>query len=225
MSASSIIAEASMKAAGMEEAALNDSTDITISGDGSWKTRGHSSNVGVCTAIGVSSGKVVNIDVMSSFCKGCNTYKKAKSGTRYKSWQKQHMSSCQKSHHGSAGKMEVDGMKQIFQRSVAERKVHYLSYIGDGDTKTFKEISESQPYGADISIEKIECVGHIQKRMGTRLRKLKTNLQKKLSDGKTIGGKGRLIDSLIDKLTPHYGNAIRGNKDSAYDMRKNIWAI
>ncbi|GFU67741.1 hypothetical protein TNCV_3134061 [Trichonephila clavipes] len=51
--------------------------------------------------------------------------------------------------------------------------------------------------------------------MGTRLRKLKlVYSKKKLSDGKTIGGKGRLTDSLIDKLAHYYGNAIRCNSTS-----------
>ncbi|GFU77957.1 uncharacterized protein TNCV_521571 [Trichonephila clavipes] len=47
----------------------------------------------------------------------------------------------------------------------------------------------------------------------------------KLSDGKTIGGKGRLTDSLIDKLAHYYGNAIRCNSTSVKEMRKAIWAV
>ncbi|GFT48680.1 uncharacterized protein TNCV_4632331 [Trichonephila clavipes] len=59
--------------------------------------------------------------------------------------------------------------------------------------------------------------------MGTRLRKLiLVYSKKKLSDGKTIGGKGRLTDSLIDKLAHYYGNAIRCNSTSVKEMRKAI---
>ncbi|GFU86335.1 uncharacterized protein TNCV_1314451 [Trichonephila clavipes] len=47
----------------------------------------------------------------------------------------------------------------------------------------------------------------------------------KLSDGKTIGGKGRLTDSLIDKLAHYYGNAIRCNSTSVKEIRKAIWAV
>ncbi|GFU26715.1 uncharacterized protein TNCV_1837871 [Trichonephila clavipes] len=62
--------------------------------------------------------------------------------------------------------------------------------------------------------------------MGTRLRKLKlVYSKKKLSDGKTIGGKGRLTDSLIDKLAHYYGNAIRCNSTTVKEMRKAIWAV
>ncbi|GFV86746.1 uncharacterized protein TNCV_3964761 [Trichonephila clavipes] len=86
--------------------------------------------------------------------------------------------------------MEVDGMLRIFNRSEKLHNLKYSNYIGDGDTKTFNAFSENKPYGGDHLIQKIECVGHVQKRMGTRLRKLKLEYsKKKLSDGKTIDGK------------------------------------
>ncbi|GFV01655.1 hypothetical protein TNCV_3034091 [Trichonephila clavipes] len=37
--------------------------------------------------------------------------------------------------------------------------------------------------------------------------------------------KGRLTDSLIDKLAHYYGNAIRCNSTSVKEMRKTIWAV
>ncbi|GFV62932.1 hypothetical protein TNCV_4409961 [Trichonephila clavipes] len=56
---------------------------------------------------------------------------------------------------------------------------------------------------APYSIEKVECVSHIERRMGARLRKLKTmNRGKKLSDGKSISGKNRLTDNFIDTQLP-----------------------
>ncbi|GFU95945.1 uncharacterized protein TNCV_252961 [Trichonephila clavipes] len=144
------VAEESMKRAAVEENSSSPDNLLTVSGDGTWKTRGHSSLIGVCTVIGAETG--------------------------------------------------------------------------DGDTKTFNALSENKPYGDDHLIQKIECVGHVQKRMGTRLRKLKlVYSKKKLSDGKTIGGKGRLTDSLIDKLAHYYGNAIRCNSTSVKEMRKAVW--
>lgn len=71
------------------------------------------------------------------------------------------------------------------------------------------------PYGPNFSIEKLECVGHVQKRMGSRLRKLKLKLGKsKLSDGKTMGGRGRLTNSGINEIQLYYGLAIRRNVKS-----------
>lgn len=52
--------------------------------------------------------------------------------------------------------------------------------------------------------------------MGTRLRNLKKNTK--------VLGKGKLTRKLIDELSIYYGLAIRRNKDSVEDMRKEIWA-
>ena len=49
--------------------------------------------------------------------------------------------------------------------------VHYNPYIGDGDSKSFKQIIKDKPYGPGFQHSKEECVGHVQKRMGTRLRR------------------------------------------------------
>ncbi|GFV39207.1 hypothetical protein TNCV_204561, partial [Trichonephila clavipes] len=46
------VAEASMQSAALEEVTLTNSSDIIISGDGTWKTHGYSSRVGVCAVIG-----------------------------------------------------------------------------------------------------------------------------------------------------------------------------
>ena len=56
-------------------------------------------------------------------------------------------------------------------------------------------------------------MGHVQKRLGTALRKYKSDTRgKKRADGKSIGGRGRLMDKVIDKMQNYYGKAIRGNK-------------
>ncbi|GFV93371.1 uncharacterized protein TNCV_3685941 [Trichonephila clavipes] len=150
--------------------------------------------------------------------------KRRKGSPAYKKWKILHVKECLKNHNGSAGMMETVGMVRIFQRSLSHRSVRYTSYIGDGDSKTFSSITASNPYGEDITVSKIECVGHVQKRMGTRLRKLK-QMSLKLSDGKSIGGKGRLTDRMIDLITTYYGNAIRQNKTCLSDMRKAVWAV
>ncbi|GBN99446.1 hypothetical protein AVEN_25076-1 [Araneus ventricosus] len=58
-----------MKKVPDEEVAAVDSTDITESGDGTWKTRGHTSQIGVCTVIGANTGKVIDVSVLSKACK------------------------------------------------------------------------------------------------------------------------------------------------------------
>ena len=89
--------------------------------------------------------------------------------------------------------------------------------IFDGDSKTFALLSREQVYGndAEAQVEKFDCVGHVQKRLSTALRNLKVqHCRQKLSDGKTIGGAGRLTDSLINSLQNYYGNAIEAIKET-----------
>jgi len=76
----------------------------------------------------------------------------------------------------------------------------------------------AEPY-KDLLVTKKECVGHVEKRMGTRLRNVKKN-------NKGMGGKGagKLIDKLINELTKFYGLAIRRHSDFVEEMRKEIWA-
>lgn len=107
----------------------------------------------MCSVIGIETGKVIDVEVLSSFCKACESKPLLNPD-------------CKKNHAGSAGKMEVIGMKRIFLLSEANRKLQYVKYLGDGDTKTFLKISKAQSYG-ELPIEKLECIGHVQKRMGT----------------------------------------------------------
>ena len=68
-------------------------------------------------------------------------------------------------------------------------------------------------------------MGHVQKRLGTRLRKLKSSYsEKKLSDGKGISGKGRLTDKMIDTMQNYYGLAIRQNKHNLQGMTNDVKA-
>lgn len=72
----------------------------------------------------------------------------------YEVWKDSHADDCTINHEGSSGKMEVDGAIEIFARSEELHGVKYLSYISDGDSKTFKGVTESKPYGENIKIKK-----------------------------------------------------------------------
>ena len=97
----------------------------------------------------------------------------------------------------------------------------YEYYLGDGDSSSFQSVEDAKPYGADFTIKKLECIGHIQKRVGGRLRKLRAEWRgEELSDGKKISGAGRLTESVFNKLQNYFGIAIRQNTDSAYSMKK-----
>ncbi|GFV61102.1 uncharacterized protein TNCV_1972771 [Trichonephila clavipes] len=116
---------------------------------------------------------------------------------------------CAKDYEGFSGEMECRGVLSIFQRSETSRKACYTQYLGDGDSKGFLTIKEAKVYG-DTEVEKLECVGHVQKRMGTRLRNiLKMSKGIKLLDGENISGRGRLTLKEVDSIQHYYGLAIR----------------
>ncbi|GFV85152.1 uncharacterized protein TNCV_4172051 [Trichonephila clavipes] len=81
---------------------------------------------------------------------------------------------------------------------------------GDGDCKAFGAVKKKNIYGNEYPIEKLECIGHVMKRMGTRLCRLKAQLKGKiLSDDKCLSGKNRLTQHEMDNLQSYYGSAIR----------------
>lgn len=69
--------------------------------------------------------------------------------------------------------MEPEGALRIVPRSMADHKLIYSEYYGDGDSKSYNLVKDSLYQIYDIVIQKKECVGHVQKRLGTALRKLK----------------------------------------------------
>lgn len=205
----------SMKNAAQEEKRIStdkgENNGITVSGDGSWRKRGFSSLYGVVSLIGWYTGKVVDVVVKSKFCKACSWWSDKEDTAEFEKWKEDHEAVCAANHEGSAGKMEVDGATEMFSRANEKNEVTYVNYIGDRDCKTFKAIVEKNP-----GVHKKECIDHVQKRMGSRLR----NLAKK----NKLGGKGKLTGKLIDKLTIYYGLAIRRHCHSVEEMRKAIWA-
>lgn len=211
---------------------VEDTDELTVSGDGTWKKRGFSSLFGVSSLIGHYSGKVLDICVKSLYCHACKTWENKLESQEYKEWHENHINNheCRANHIGPSGSMEVSAIVEMFKRST-DLGVKYRNYIGDGDSKTYIGVLNAHPYGEEFKINKKECIGHVQKRMGTRLRTLvKTStVDTKTKDGKivkrkSLGGKGKLTAKVIAKLTVYYGLAIRRNHHSVEKMREAIWA-
>lgn len=221
------------KKAVCEENNLQDTSELTVSGDGTWKKRGFSSLFGVSSLIGYYTGKVVDILVKSSYCHDCKTWESKLDTAQYETWHEEHVDNgkCKANHIGPSGNMEVAAIIEMFQRSTKNLGIKFRNYIGDGDSKTYSGIVNSKPYGDDFLINKKECIGHVQKRMGTRLRGIvKTSVVDtetktgKIVKRKSLSGKGKLTAKMIDKLTVYYGLAIRRNHDSVEKMKNAIWA-
>ena len=120
----------------------NFSQNAKVSGDGTWQKRGYSSLNGVVTLI--SKVKCIDFEVLLKKCKQCERWELKKDTVDYINWKASHI--CSINHTGSAGAMEVEGLKKIFHRSERLHNLRYTFYIGDGDTKSFDEISKSDPY-------------------------------------------------------------------------------
>ena len=189
-----------------------------VSVDGSWQKRGHSSLNGVVTAI--SDGRCIDRHVLTKYCKSCKIWERKKGSKEYDDWLLDHK--CPVNHRKSSGAMEGAGALCIFCSSVQKHKLIYSHYIGDGDTNAFNEIVDSEPY-KDFNIVplKLECVGHIQKRLGTRLRELRKSYRHTVTP---LTGKGKLTDKVVNTLQNYFGMAIRQNKGKLYPMKKAIAA-
>lgn len=95
--------------------------------------------------------------------------------------------------------------------------------LGDGDSKAFLAVVENDPY-EDLQVSKIECVNHVTKRMGSRLRNTKIKCKgKTLSDVKSI--RSRLSDKTIDQLQTYYSSAIICKYNDLIKMKRAVWAI
>ncbi|GFT37990.1 uncharacterized protein TNCV_4763831 [Trichonephila clavipes] len=172
------VAQENINAALSEIKGSNSFTKCVISiDDGTWQRRCYSSLNGCVSAISVDTGKILDIEVMTQYCHICAQSSK-------------HVCS---NYKGSAGNMEVVGAYRIFVRDV-----QYNEYYGDGDSKGYESVKNF--YGIN-TVTKLECIGHIQKRIGGWLRQLKKTT-------KGLGGKRKLTDKLIDKIQNYYGIAI-----------------
>ena len=185
--------------------------DIAVSIDGTWQKRSFVSMNGTVAIISIDNGKIIDIETMSRFCKPCHWNKENLSEEDFNIWYEIHKASCSTNYDGSAPMMEVEGAKRMFARSIANRNVRYMKYLGDGDSKAYLCVKDMY----EDLVENYECVGHYQKRVGTRLRKLKKNTK----------GLKPLTDVVIDKLQNYFGMALRANTGgTTQQMADAIWA-
>ncbi|GFW88012.1 uncharacterized protein TNCV_216841 [Trichonephila clavipes] len=194
-------AQENINAALSEIKGSNSFTKCGISIDGTWQRRGYSSLNGCVSAISVDTGKILDIEVMTQYCHIC---------AKGNSQSSKHVCS---NYKGSAGNMEVVGAYRIFERSNV-RNVQYNEYYGDGDSKGYESVKNF--YGIN-TVTKLECIGHVQKRVGGRFRQLKKTT-------KGLGGKNKLTDKLIDRIQNYYGIAIRNNVGNLQKMMSSVIA-
>ena len=169
--------------------------------DGTWQRKGFTSTLGAVTAISVDKGKVVDCVLLLKSCKGCTVVdcvlllksckgctvvdcvlllKSCKGCTRkekvrmldsdsHTQWKANHQ--CNLNYNGSSPMMEKVGAVKMFERSVETRRLYYTSFYGNGDSKSYSAVKDI--YGPTKLVKKFECIGHYQKHIGNRLRKLR----------------------------------------------------
>ena len=111
----------------------------------------------------ISNGKIIDYGVLCKICPQCKYWNRRKNTPEYVEWKLNH--NCAINHTGSAGSMEAAGVLNIFKRSVETKKLRYTSYLGDGDSKSFNDVVAADVYPGYV-VEKDECIGHVQKRVG-----------------------------------------------------------
>ena len=119
------------------------------------------------------TGKCLDYRALSKHCGACNywEHKKKAEPEKYDNFMTTH--ECSINHVGSAGSVETSSLKECFMTSVETKKLRYTNYIGEGDSKSYNDIFQADPYEG-IGVDKLECIGHIQKSVEIRLRKLKS---------------------------------------------------
>jgi len=131
---------------------IENTENLTVSGDGTWQKRGFSSLYGVSSLIGYYTGKVIDICVKSGVCQTCKIWDTKLNSVEFEEWHENHveLGECEANHEGPAGNMEVSAIKEMFQRSEEKYGVKYKYYVGDGDSKTYTGVVQSQSYGEDF---------------------------------------------------------------------------
>lgn len=190
-----------------EDGVLN----IDILYDGSWVKRGHTSKVGIGVIIEVCTGFVVDYEVLSKHCFHCSRQEgklKAKKITEeeFRTWNTTHERVCTRNYEGTSGGMEAKGSTRMFGRSLG-LKFRYEHFVGDGDSTAYKSViamNNGEGHYENTKVKKLECIYHVQKRMGTRLRKLgdEERIEMKTKTGTTIrrsvlGGRNKVTDKAI----------------------------
>lgn len=141
-------------------------------------------------------------------------------------WLNDHVDSCDANYEGSSGGMEAAAAVEMWGRSL-NYNMQYETFVSDGDSSAFLAVCAMNegkgPYGDECKVQKIECVNHVAKRLGTGLRGLKKVKNVGKQKRSSIGGKNKLTDVVIDHLQ-HYFQVSLNRKigTSAKEMREEI---
>lgn len=100
------------------QSSLEDCVNITVSYDGTWLPRGHTSKFGIGCVIDGTTGYVIDYEVMWKYCHPCTTAREelGKDTPEFNFWMEVHMNECNVNHSGSSGSMEM-ALEILWRRS------------------------------------------------------------------------------------------------------------
>ena len=182
----------------------------TVSFDGTWHKRGHSSYHGVDVAMDCTTCLVLDTQVLSNYCHGCEVGPKAEDDNCI-NWRASHH--CQKNFDGSANAMEAETALAIFRRSVDTRGLVYCRMLCDGDAKSHQKINDNNVYEFDV--EKEDCINHISKRMFNALELAKISNKKELNR--------KLTKTNIEKITNTYATNLKRSAPDTIQMKEDVY--
>ncbi|ROT64283.1 hypothetical protein C7M84_017791 [Penaeus vannamei] len=201
-------------------------SDIIVSFDSAWETRGHQSHIGLAFTVEAKTGAILDKQVLCNLCSVCERKRQSLPANDYANWLLSH-THCSKNFNGPAGRMEAEAAQRMFLHST-DFGLRYAYFIGDGDSSAYRSVRFI--YGRDREVVKYECVNHIEKRMGTWLRKLKGTLTTPVT---TRTGRvmccslltRTLSNKNIDLLSRFYTLALKRSVNTSLEtMRKNAIA-
>ena len=187
--------------------------NLSASFDGSWMKRGFASLVGLVACVGMYTNKILGIEVLHKFCATCKGKMPCKKNEL-----------CSINYKGSAGGMEPVGTVKIIKRIFERTRLKITEFLGDGDSRAFKEAKKA----VDWSMVKLECVNHVAKRMGGRLRKtVKESKTIVVYEGerKGLGGPGRLVNDAINKIQSFYNFIIHEGTSIGSPEQISEWTL
>ena len=156
------------------------------------------------------------------------TKKKDHNCIEYQCWKESHGENCHINWEKFSPAMEAEGAVVMWQRSAETHSMRYMKFVGDGESKSYDSVLEAKPFGVEPEnqVGKLDCVGHVQKRMGTGLRALVNKSRgQKLVNGRRLQGKGRVTKKRTDDYQTYYGKAIPNNMNYVERMQKPSLAI
>ena len=121
--------------------------------------------------------------------------------------------------------MESGALVEIFKASETFNQLRYVEFLGDGDTKSHRVVVVADPYPGAV-VKKLECIGHVHKRVGSRLRKLKASYKGTRTIRRRTIRRWQSSHKQINKLQNYYGIAVRQyTGSSVYELKKSIGAV